>query len=267
MKIIRKAVLDIATLTAVAGLAGIRAATEYEDSYEHRGPLAQAQGLTPSTKASLAAHMARIPGTQDEIYAPLYDSIVYPAAGSNQLTFFATPIGQGVTSAPGGAGAKTENDTNLTNAGLLPLGNRFLVTGVELHFFPGVNPGTGPTADAVFIGQFWNDVYAFAKSGWLRLRIQNRDYVLDGPLINFPPVTRLAGVASATSTLTAGAATLDQIQYASLAGMPYNLIGVFIESNQFFGLTLNWIAPVALPSTIAARVFARLRGRFVRDAQ
>ena len=39
-------------------------------------------GLTPTTKAQLAQHMARIPGTQDEIYAPLYDSIVYPAAGS-----------------------------------------------------------------------------------------------------------------------------------------------------------------------------------------
>jgi hypothetical protein len=267
MKVIRKAVLDIATLTAVAGLAGIRAATEYEDSYEHDGAVAHAAGLTPTTKAALAAHMARIPGTQDEIYAPLYDSVVYPAAGSNQLTFFALPIGQGATSAPGGAGAKTENDTNLTNAGLLPLGNRFYCTGVEIHFFPGVNPGTGPTADALFIGQFWNDVYAVAKSGWLRFRIQNRDYVLDGPLINFPPVTRLAGVASATSTLTAGAATLDQIQYAAFAGMPYNLIGVFIESNQSFVVTANWIAPVALPSTVAARMFLRLRGRLIRDAQ
>src|SRR5271165_6200692 len=222
-------------------------------------------GLTPTTKAQLAQHMARVPGTQDEIYAPLYDSIVYPAAGAQQLTLFALPIGQGVTSAPGGAGAKTENDTNLTNAGLLPLGNRFYMTGVDLHFFPGVSPGTGPTADAVFIGQFWNDVYAFAKSGWLRFRIQNRDYILDGPMINFPPVTRLAGIATATSTLTAGAATLDQVQYASLAGMPYNLVPVFIESNQAFALIMNWIAPVALPSTVAARVFVRLRGRLIRD--
>jgi hypothetical protein len=267
MKIFRKAVLDIATLTAVAGLAGIRAATEYEDSFEHSGQVAHAAGLTQTTKAALSQHMVRIPGTQDEIYAPLYDSIVYPAAGSNQLTFFALPIGQGVTSAPGGAGAKTENDTNLSNAGLLPLGNRFYMSGIELLFFPGVNPGTGPTADATFIGQFWNDVYAFAKSGWLRFRVQNRDYVLDAPMINFPPVARLAGIAAATSTLTAGAATLDQIQYASIAGLPYNLVPMFIESNQSFTCTLNWIAPVALPSTIAARVFARLRGRLIRDAQ
>jgi len=267
MKIIRRATLDIATLLAVSGAAGIRAATESEDSFEYHGPVAQAAGLTQTTKAALAAHMARVPGTQDEIYAPLYDSIVYPAAGAQQLTFFALPIGQGVTSAPGAAGAKTENDTNLTNAGLLPLGNRFYCTGIELQFFPGVNPGTGPTADALFIGQFWNDVYAVAKAGWLRFRIQNRDYTLDGPLMNFPPVTRLAGVASATSTLTAGAATLDQIQYATLAGMPYNLVPVFIESNQSFVVTVNFGAAVALPSTVAGRMFVRLRGRLIRDAQ
>src|SRR5271168_2256288 len=223
-------------------------------------------GLTATTKAALAQHMARIPGTQDEIYAPLYDSIVYPAAGSNQLTFFALPIGQGVTSAPGGAGAKTENDTNLTNAGLLPLGNRFYCTGIEVIFQPGNNPGFGATADAQ-IGRFWNDVYAFAKGGWLRLRIQNRDYILDGPLLNFPAVTRLAGVGAVTSTLTAGAATAGEIDYASLAGMPYNLVPVFIESNQSFQLSLNWVAVVPTPSTVAARLFVRLRGRLIRAAQ
>jgi|SRR5579859_8058153 len=43
MKIIRKSVLDIATLTAIHGRAGIRAATEHEDSYEYLGSLAKAQ--------------------------------------------------------------------------------------------------------------------------------------------------------------------------------------------------------------------------------
>ena len=224
-------------------------------------------GLPQTTKSQLASHMARVPGTQDEIYAPLYDSLVYPAAGTNQLTFFAVPIGQGVTSAPGGAGAKTENDTNLTNAGLLPLGNRFYCTGVELIFFPFNNPAPGAASADSILGRNWNDTWAFAKGGWLRFRIQNRDYILDGPIQNFPSVARLAGVASITSTLTTGATTANEIDYASLAGMPYNLVPVFIESNQSFVLTLNWIAPIALPSAGAARVFCRLRGRLIRDAQ
>lgn len=223
-------------------------------------------GLNQTSRRELAAHRVTVPGTQDEIYSPLYDSAAYPAAGTNQITFFALPIGQGVTTAPGAAGAKTEADTNITNAGLLPKGNRFYCTGLEFQFFPGSNPGRGGAAD-VTAGFNWNDVYAWAKAGWVRFRIQNRDYILDGPTINFPPVTRLAGAFSITSTLTAGAATMAQIDYASLAGMPYNLVPVFIESNQAFAVILNYPALVALPSAVPARVFCRLRGRLIRDAQ
>jgi len=223
-------------------------------------------GLQNLSRRDLADHRVTVPGMQDAIYAPLYDSAVYAAAGQLQLNFFSLPIGQGTTSAPGAAGAKTEADTNLTNAGLLPKGNRFYCTGFEFQFYPGNNPGFGATADAQ-LGRNWNDVYAVAKSGWARFRIQNRDYVLDGPLINFPPVVRLAGVASVTSTLTAGAATAGEIDYASFAGMPYNIVPVFIESNQAFSIQVNWPALVALPSTVAGRIFCRLRGRLVRDAQ
>ena len=223
-------------------------------------------GLNRLTRGDLAAHVASLPGSQDEIYSPLYDSAVYAAAGQLQLTFFALPIGQGTTSAPGATGTKTENDTNLTNAGLLPKGNRFYCTGLEFLFFPGNNPGFGATADAQ-LGRNWNDVFAVAKGGWVRLRIQNRDYILDGPIQNFPPVTRLAGVGSVTSTLTAGAATAGEIDYASIAGMPYNLVPVYIESNQAFTVQLNWGAAIALPSNVAGRIFCRLRGRLIRDAQ
>ena len=223
-------------------------------------------GLPRITAADLAAHATTVAGKSDEIYAPLYDSIVYPAAGSNQLTFFALPIGQGATSAPNAAGAKTEADTNLTNASLLPAGNRFYATGIEFHFFPGLNPGAGAAADAL-TGQFWNDVFAFLTAGWVRFRIQNRDYIIDGPVINFPPSTRLAGIASVTSTLTAGAATMDQIEYAAAAGVPYHIVPTYITSNQAFTVQLNYPALVPTPSTKAARVFCRLRGRLIRDAQ
>jgi hypothetical protein len=223
-------------------------------------------GLQRLSRGDLASHRVTVPGTQDEIYSPLYDSVTYAAVGQTQLTFFALPIGQGTTSAPGAAGTKTEADTNLTNAGLLPKGNRFYCTGIEFQFYPGSNPGRGAAADNT-VGFNWNDMYAVAKSGWVRFRIQNRDYLLDGPLINFPPVTRLSGMAAITRTLTAGASTLDQVDYCSLAGMPYNIVPVFIESNQAFTVQVNWPAAVALPSAVAGRLFCRLRGRMIRDAQ
>lgn len=223
-------------------------------------------GLNRISARDLAQHRVSIPGKQDEIYSPLYDYQSYAAAGQLQLNFFALPIGQGTTSAPGATGAKTEADTNLTNAGLLPKGNRFYCTGLEVLLFPGNNPGAGAAADSI-AGRNWNDVYAVAKSGWLRFRIQNRDYVLDSPLINFPPVTRLAGAAAVATNLTAGASTFGEIDYAVFAGMPYSIVPVFIESNQSFSVQVNWPALVALPSTTAGRIGVRLRGRLIRDAQ
>lgn len=225
-----------------------------------------AVGLSNLRRSDLAAHRATVPGMQDAIYAPLYDSAVYAAAGQLQLNFFALPIGQGTTSAPGATGTKTEADTNLTNAGLLPKGNRFYCTGVEFTLWPGSNPGRGAVADST-AGFNWNDVNAVAKSGVVRFRIQNRDYVLDSPIGNFPSVTRLAGVAAMSTNLTTGAATFSEIDYASFAGMPYNIVPVYIESNQAFSIQLTWPALVALPSAAAGRIFCRLRGRLIRDAQ
>lgn len=49
MKVIRKAVLDIATLTASSGLDAIRRATEFEDSYQYEGAIAHAQSNPPTT--------------------------------------------------------------------------------------------------------------------------------------------------------------------------------------------------------------------------
>lgn len=221
-------------------------------------------GLPRMGVKQLSDHRVTVPGTADEIYAPLYDYQTYLAAGQLQLNFFALPIGQGVTSAPGAAGTKTEADTNLTNAGLLPKGNRFFCTGLEVLFWQGVNPGTGAEADAN-AGRAINDVYNVSKSGWLRFRIQNRDYVLDGPVGLFPTSYRLDGLAAITSTLTAGASTLAQIEYASFAGIPYQIVPTYIESNQAFSVQINW--PALVTVSLVARMGVRLRGRLIRDAQ
>lgn len=223
-------------------------------------------GLKRITGQDLAQHRVTVPGAQDEIYSPLYDSATYTSGTTTQIAFFSLPIGQGTTTAPGGAGPKTEADTNLTNAGLLPKGNKFYCTGLEFLIFPGVNPGRGGVADAT-AGQFSNDIYLFSKSAWVRFRIQNRDYVIDGPLINFPPVGRLGGFAAAATNLTTGAATYSEIEYASIAGPPYNIVPTYILDNQYFSLTVFWPAAVTTFSTTNARMFARLRGRLIRDAQ
>jgi hypothetical protein len=225
-------------------------------------------GLNRITRQNLADHRVTVPGMTDEAYAPLYDFVNYPAAGITQLNFFSLPIGQGVSTAPGApAGSfKTENDTNLTNAGMLPRDQSFFVTGIEVLVFPGVNPGRGGVADAT-AGQFWNDVWTLGKSGFLKLKIGTRDYIVDGPLMIFPTTQGIGGVAAMASSTTAAATLFSEIEYARFVGQPYTLVPFWITPTQNFGVSLNWPGLVPTVSTTIARLGIRLRGRFMRAAQ
>lgn len=225
--------------------------------------MAEPRALNRITRGDIAAHRVTVPGTQDEIYSPLYDSILYPTAGLLQFNFFSLPIGQGVTSAAGAAGVKTEADTNMTNSGLLPKGNAFYCTGIEFNLIPGALPGnTGALATT---GQNLNDVYTVGRNGWFRFRIQNRDYALDAPIAVAPPLNRLAVSSTPASVVTA--TTIVQADYASWAGAPYNIVPVWIESNQGFSVQVNFPALVPVTSNTTTRFTCRLRGRLIRDAQ
>lgn len=224
------------------------------------------RGRTRVRSDAITQNRARIPQVVDAVWNPLYDYGVYAAAGQLQLNFFSTPIGQGATSHPGGAGVKTEADTNLTNAGLLPKGNAFYCVGIEVDLFPTTLPARGGIAVAA-AGLFFNDVYAISRSGFARFRIQNRDIILDGPIGKFPTSTRLAGVASQSDATTAAATLYGEIGYAALAGQTYEINPVTIESNQAFSVTLFWPNVIATPSTATVRIGVRLLGNLLRNAQ
>lgn len=201
----------------------------------------------------------------DSIFSPLYDYQTYPALGQLQFTFFSVPQGQGTTSAPSGTGAKTLLDTNLTSAGMLPLGNRFLCLGIEVEFLPGPLPAaTGVAAAAATIGQQWNDVYSVLRNGALTLTIQNRVFAQDAPLMKFPTQTRLAGVATHSETT---ATTYGGVGYASGCGAAYDIIPVYIESTQGFNVGIQFPALIPTVSTVAGRLGVRLVGKLVRNAQ
>jgi hypothetical protein len=223
-------------------------------------------GLQAVSRQDLQNHAATIANIQDQIYSPLYDSATFTSNSTTSISFFTTPRGQGTTTAPGASGAKSYADTNLQLAGQLALGNRFYCTGIEFQIFPGINPGRGGIASAA-AAYFVNDLYTLSKSGYVQFTIQNRDYLIDSPLINFPPVNRLAGFASASDATTAAASLYSEIGYASVAGAAYNIVPVYIEPTQAFSLNVFWPAPITMPSSTNARIFARLRGRLIRNAQ
>lgn len=223
------------------------------------------RGLPHLTPAAINSAVSTVPGASpDQIWYPTYDYLTYPTTGQSQLAFFTNPIGAGVTSAPGASGSKTESDTNLTSAGLFPKGNRFYWVGVEVKFWPGAAVARGPAAETT-VGQNWNDVNNVLKSAWLRVRIQNRDYVLDGPLDLFPPTTRLAGAAAIADSTTAGANLLTQFDYAVGAGRPYEIVPQWIDNMQGFTAVMFW--PALVTVTNAARIGLRLLGYLIRDPQ
>lgn len=235
-------------------------------------------GLTAVNKADLKAHRATIANIQDQIYSPLYDSGVYTSASTTSLQFFTVPRGQGTTSAIGATGSKSYADTNLQLAGQLALGNRFYCTGIEFQIFPMVsasptvqlNPARGTVAESATVtGQYVNTIALLSQTAYIQFTIQNRDYLIDANLLNFPPVNRLAGFSSQADASTAGGTSqYSEIGYASVAGAAYNIVPVYIEPTQAFSLTAFWPSAVTLPTGVAAaRIFCRLRGRLIRNAQ
>ena len=225
------------------------------------------QGRQILTQAQLQAHVTQL-SNQDIIWAPLYDANTYVGTtGHLALTFFLAPVGNGATSAPNAAGPKTIADTNMTAQGQLTQGNDFFMVGQEIVFYPGDVPGVLEAASAV--GNFINDTYTFSKAGTLTLAIgSNRQYIVDGPMAMFPPLTRLS-VASALAGGEPGTGTqnLSEVTYAAMGGSPYNITPIYITATLGFQETLSWPALVPLPSGNNARVFSRLDGWLIRNSQ
>lgn len=220
------------------------------------------------TREQLAQHQSAL-AEMDVIWGPLYDFSAYTATtGATQISFFAVPQGQGTTSAPGATGTKTAADTNMDTAGQLGKGNMQYVTGVEMLFYPGVDPGRGSVA-AADVGEFVDDVYDLGKSGVVTFKVgSGRVYVEDGPLMLFPPSTRLA-VATSLATAEANTATsaFAETNYAVWSGEVYTIVPILLDSNQTFTFTVTWPAAIVLDSGSNARLGARLRGYRIRNAQ
>jgi hypothetical protein len=223
-------------------------------------------GRKPPTSQNLLSHRAVVQNVNDAIWSPLYDYQTYAAAGQLSLQFFSTPVGQGATSHPGGAGVKTLADTNLTNAGMLPKGNALYCVGLEIVYFPTTLPARGGIAAAA-VGHFVNDVYVISRSGWAQFRVQNRDIALDAPLMTMPGSFRLGGFAAVADATTAAASLASEITYAQPQGAVYEINPVTLESNQAFSVTLNWPNVIATTSTATVRIGVRLLGNLIRKAQ
>lgn len=198
----------------------------------------------------------------------LYDSTSYVAAGQTNLSFFATPVGQGTGF---GGGSKTYSDTNMTLAGQLPANQEFLIQSIEILFDP-----TTPTVAAAMPASLdaaanaaqviINDAYIFWRAGNLTLTIGSKPYCQEAPLMKFPPKAWFELHAALASSTTADTKAL-KTGFATSRGRPYLLKAPLrLVSSQNFGVTLNWPEGVQAISN-PARVTVSMDGIFYRRSQ
>lgn len=192
----------------------------------------------------------------------LYDFQTYPAAGTSQLTFFALPIGQS---------GKTRSDTNMTLAGQIPANQEFLITSIEVLFFPST-PTVAAQMPAAYgapaVASIVNDAYIVGRSGNLELVIGSKPYLQEAPIGRFPPKTRFEPRAALADTTTAGVNQQSRVAYSYWIGRPYLLdpAPILLTQNSNFVVTLNWPEgpqPISNP----ARIGVVLDGYLYRRSQ
>lgn len=218
------------------------------------------------------------PGQSEIVRQRLYDYQLYPLAGSQQLSFFQAPIGQGVTTALGATvgAAKSQWDTNMELGGQLPSGKSFLVESIEVLYLPGASnaANTYTTANlsqfaavsALALTAAIQDVQQFYSSGMLELNILSKNYLRETPLLAFPPKAHLdLSAASATNSATT---SLVAQTLAKAAGRPYYIEPrVTLQPAVNFEVLLRWPALVPTISTNNARVGVILDGYQLRASQ
>lgn len=199
------------------------------------------------------------PTEQNKVkFAAIFDTIIYPAAGADAIPIFATGIGQPINDA---SRTKTDEDTNLVQNAQLPTNKAMLVTGVQILYLPGINPGhsdADAAATAATQKYLANDVAAFYNAGLLRLEMGGVEILKDGPLLLFPAASRIEGSASMANTDT------DNNKFVELVncvGHQYPLEPFTWYGGQSLSAALKWPnGKVAMPSGSAGRVKIRLLG-------
>ncbi len=211
-----------------------------------------AKGAIPRDNQQFSVNRAG----KEAIRSSLYDFQTYALAGQTSLQFFQVPAGQG---------GKTKADTNMEAAGALPSPKQFLIETIELYLFPGVPIDTVATT-ATNTAKQADDLYAFAKSGYLDLFIGSKSYLTEAPLGRFPCSTGLRIDAAISGVFTAP--NMAKSEYAAMTGLIYRVQPeILLEPTQNFNVSLNWPVAVAMPSGVDARVGVVMRGLLYRNSQ
>lgn len=228
------------------------------------------------TLQNFANNQVGLQGKIEIYWQPIFDWNVYPTAGLLQMLIFQTAQGQGFTAQPvAAAGPKTNADTNLSQAGMLPSPQAFWVDGWEIQ----VDAGSVATANlfaiqtpnqfaavataAVQSGEI--DVNSILSSGVFSLTVMQKEYYREGPLYRIPPRANIRLDSSvATDSATTGMVGKTKMR---ADGDPVRIDpGLGISTTANFQAQITWPAVVATAAN-NARIGCFMNGWLFRAAQ
>lgn len=209
--------------------------------------------------AELSRYDVNRRGMEEGVKQSLYDFQAWGASGVGvtQYNFFQVPVGQS---------SKTKADTNMTNAGMLPAPQAFLVQSIEVYF--------QPAGEIMRILSAATDVDAWSDDmnaalygvGYLELTIGSKPYLTEAPLIRFPPKTKLRGNFAIAETAAATNGHFMDLSQAE--GRPYFIDPpLLIPATQNFNVQINFPTAITLPSAGNARIGVVLDGILYRLSQ
>lgn len=228
------------------------------------------------TAADFNARRVTNPSQSEVIRQRFYDYQLYATAGVSQLTFFSSPVGQGITTAVGATAttSKTLWDTNLELPNTLPSGKAFMIESIEVLFFAGsvsttntftlASPVLFNATPAAAVAAQLADVNSFYQSGMLELNILSKNYLRETPLLAFPPKASFNYDVAFSGSGTAEVGAVN----GRAAGRPYYINPeIALQPAVNFEVVCRWPAAVATPSGFNARVGVILDGYFMRASQ
>lgn len=177
----------------------------------------------------------------DVIVEPRYDTNLIPAAGTTQLTYFALPIGQGLTNFNNVANStKTLADTNMDLAGQLPAGYNFVVLGFRVQpSFWISNINASAVAAATSNG---TDANTWSHGGVFNFTIGSKPF-LRVPLDTIPAGM---GVLGGSGVFTAMAAAASSYGWPALSNsFSIGRQPLELAQTQNFLVSLTWATAVA----------------------
>lgn len=209
----------------------------------------------PPTLKQAEKYLSMLPNVTDVVFDPLYDRQTYPTTGFTQQLFFQTPFGQN---------NRTKSDTNMSLAGQLPVGVNFMVTSIEVAYWPAaVDIAPAQAATTANADRFLTEYYnVYTSRAHLIMHVGSLEKITQGPLCKFPPSNFIDAGVGISTTVNASVAG---VSFAQLKGKAYETTPIFLTSGENFDITINYAAAVTV--TTAATMEVTLNGFKYRNAR